>query len=228
MILLSFGLIMGCRSTKSISHVQQNNRKIDSSKQVFLQLGELKAHDIQENLTGHDELFLTFSVAKISNDSIVFAHYGSSMLGPVKKGSSLNLSTIPALKITLERGQILGIQVSLWEIDDYQKIQNALKSFHQVGGFLQIPVSLFEWSSVSNPLGWFLWATRVGGWGLDWLSKVDNNDLLGTSEIKWNWQDLPLGSSTRFKKVPWKGGKKGINDYYYEISYQIKIKDISK
>ena len=99
---------------------------------------------------------------------------------------------------------------------------------NQVGGFLQIPIYMMEWSSVSNPLSWFLWGSRIGAWGLDWLAQVDHNDLLGVSEITWDWNDLPANMATRYKRGNWKGGKRGVNAYIYSFGYQIKVKDVSK
>ncbi len=211
-----------------MSVVRQNVIPLDSSILISLQLGEIKALEIQENIKGYDELFVTYSVAQISNDSIISVQHGSKMLGFVKQGKTLNLTNVAPLELTLKKGQTLGIQVSLWEMDDYTKTRKIVKTFNQVGGILQIPLTLLEWSSVSNPIGWFLWGTRLGGWGLDWLSNFDQNDLLGVSEIKWNWKDLPRRPTVRFRRGHWKGGKKRINDYHYEFSYQIKIKDISK
>ena len=197
-------------------------------KQVELSMQEIKAIDIQEQITGHDEVLLAYQIGIIERDSLIYSRLSTVYLGNAKQGQKLDLDTLSSLSLELKPGQALGIQMALWEVDDYQKMQKIVRQVNNVGGFLQIPIHMLEWSSVSNPLTWFLWGSRISGWGLDWWAHVDGNDLLGVSEITWNWNDIPTKNSTRYKRGTWKGGKRGLNEYLYSFAYQIKVKDISK
>ena len=197
-------------------------------KQVELSMQEIKAIDIQEQITGHDEVLLAYQIGIIERDSLIYSRLSTVYLGNAKQGQKLDLDTLSSLSLELKPGQALGIQMALWEVDDYQKMQKIVRQVNNVGGFLQIPIHMLEWSSVSNPLTWFLWGSRISGWGLDWWAYVDRNDLLGVSEITWNWNDIPTKNSTRYKRGTWKGGKRGLNEYVYSFAYQIKVKDISK
>ena len=67
--------------------------------------------------------------------------------------------------------------------------------------------------------------------GMDNSSPLLNfvlGNLIGVSEIRWNWDEIPSKNATRFKRGNWKGGKRGLNEYVYSFAYQIKVKDISK
>ena len=140
----------------------------------------------------------------------------------------MSLDSIPGLRLDLKEGQKLGIQIALWEIDDYSKSQKFLNKVGMYSSALQIPLTFIEWSSASNPLGWFLWGTRLSSMGLDFLATLDRDDLLGISEGVWTWDDLSLQNRSRIKRIQWKGKDSAINSFHYEFGYEIKVKDIVK
>lgn len=229
-ILLLALCLFGCHSAKHLSpKANVASRKVQFlSKQVDLQLKPLIAHDIQENLTQFDELFVTYSLSVVEKDSVVKAAHGTHYLGKVKRGAKLSLDSIPGLQLELKEGQKLGIQIALWEIDDYSKSQKFLNKVSMYSNALQIPLTFIEWSSASNPLGWFLWGTRLSSMGLDFLANLDRDDLLGISEVVWSWDDLLLNDRPRIKYIHWKGKESAINSFHYEFGYEIKVKDIVK
>jgi len=230
-IILLFCLcLLGCHSGRHISSkANLLTQKVQlKSKQVDLILQPLIANDIQENLTRYDELFVIYSLSVVDHDSVVKAAHGTRYLGKVKKGAKISLDSIPGLRLDVKEGQKLGIQIALWEIDDYSKSQKFLNKVSSYSEALQIPLAFVEWSSVSNPLGWFLWGTRLSSVGLDFLASLDRDDLLGISEVVWTWDDLSLQNRPRIKRIHWKGKDSAINSFYYEFGYEIKVKDIVK
>jgi hypothetical protein len=138
------------------------------------------------------------------------------------------MDSIPGLRLDVKEGQKLGIQIALWEIDDYSKSQNFLNKVSSYSEALQIPLAFVEWSSVSNPLGWFLWGTKLSSMGLGFLASLDRDDLLGISEGVWSWDELSLQNRPRIKRIQWKGKDSTINSFHYELGYEIKVKDIVK
>lgn len=228
-ILVFLVLALGCKSGKNFNQkrdftIQKQVTKL-KSKQINLVLKQLVAHDIQENFTFHDELFVTYSLSVVEKDCIVMATHASHVINKVKKGSKWYLDSIPSLNLEIKDGQKLGVQVALWEIDDYSKSQKLINKVSMVSGALQLPLTFIEWSSVSNPLGWFLWGTRLSSMGLGFLAKLDQDDLLGTSEVVWEWKDLPMRGATRFKRVQWQGENSSLNSFHYEMGYEIKVRD---
>jgi hypothetical protein len=230
-ILLIFVVcLLGCHSSRRLSPKENLvYKKVQLiSKQVDLILKPLIAQDIQENLTRFDELFVTYSLSVVDQDSVVKAAHATHYLGKIKKGAKLSLDSIPSLRLDLKEGQKIGIQIALWEIDDYSKSQKFLNKVSMYSDALQIPLTFIEWSSASNPLGWFLWGTRLSSVGLGFLASLDRDDLLGISERVWSWDDLSRQNGSRIKHIHWKGKDSAINSFHYEFAYEIKVKDIIK
>lgn len=230
-ILLIFAVcLFGCHSGRRLSpNANVAIKKFQlKSKQVDLILQPLIANDIQENLTRYDELFVSYSLSVVDRDSVVKSAHGTRYLGKIKKGAKISLDSMPGLRLDFKEGQKLGIQIALWEIDDYSKSQKFLNKVSTYSNALQIPLTFIEWSSASNPLGWFLWGTRLSSMGLDFLATLDLDDLLGISEVVWTWEDLSLQNRPRIKRIHWKGKDSSINSFHYEFGYEIKVKDIVK
>ncbi len=163
-----------------------------------------------------DELVLVGALGIIENGKVRPVQVFSSYVGKVKKGQIIRLDTIKALEIRLRSGQKASFQLSLFEIEDYQPAKKWVNRFNSVSGVLALPLAL---TSAENPVAWFLWGTKVGSLGLDWLSELDVKDLLGVSETQW---DAESGlSTTRIGK--WVGGRKMIDAYEYRYQIQINV-----
>lgn len=227
LFLLIFLAFAACRqkaipfavSTPSPVRVEEKPRT------VSLELISIKAYDIQEILSIHDELWLEYNLVAIKEGKILRAETTSRYVGKIKQGQTIALDSIPALHIQLNRGEQLGLQLAVWELDDYSKDLKLLNQVNHWGGVLQVPLMLVEWSSISNPLSWFLWGTRLGAVGLNYWSTQDGRDLLGVSELTWDWSSLPKGKSVRFKRGNWKGGRPNFNEFQYGYSYRIRINE---
>ena len=227
LFLFCFLAFAACRqkSVPMLVSVPSPVRKAEKPRDVRLELLAIKAYDIQENLSLHDELWLEYNLVVIKKGKILRVETASRYLGKIKQGGKIALDTIPALKIQLNPGEQLGVQLSLWELDDYSKDLKLLNQVNHWGGVLQVPLLLVEWSSVSNPLSWFLWGTRLGSLGLSYWSSRDGRDLLGVSELQWDWESIPKGKSNRFKRGNWNGGHAGLNGFQYGYTYRIRINE---
>ncbi len=200
-------------------------KPVDKPRQVNLQLASITAYNIQESVNLKDELWVEYNIVAIKDAKILRLETASRYLGSVRQGQKIVLDSIPPLNISLNPGEQIGIQVSLWELDDYTKDVNLLKQVNHWGGILQVPLMLVEWSALSNPVSWFLWSARLGSIGLDYWSRQDGRDLIGVSELQWDWTTLPKGKSTRFKRGNWKGGRSGLNAFQYGFSYRINVNE---
>lgn len=219
--LLSIALVSCRKEAIPVKTVVPEKKVIIQDKLVQFRWNQISAKNIQENITQTDELLLVYSVVAIENQQVVQIQQSSHYLGKVKQGSIVTLKDIPTLSIKLKPGQSLGVQTTLWEVDDYQQVQQLLRQVNQWGGVLQVPVSLLELSSVSNPFGWFMWGLRASGLGMELWSKWDGNDRLGISEMQIPWDKV----SRLNKKGTWKSGPKMLNDYHYDFSYEISVRD---
>lgn len=199
--------------------------KKEQLKKISLNLQELRVEEIQEKLTFKDELLLTVTVSVFEQDKLVNSVARTSFMKSVKKGQLVRLDSIRLPDIALKERQTLGVQVSLWEVDDYQQINQRISQVNQIGGLVQLPITLLEWSAVSNPLGWFLWGTRIGGFGFQWLSKYDANDVVGVSEVLWKFEEIPNGKIVRTKKEVFSKKGNRLTNFNYVLTYQIKSKE---
>lgn len=226
--LLALLTLAAChRSVKPI--ITEVPQKVDAVKPkprlIELQLASFKANDIQENISFHDEIWVEYNLVVVQSGKIIRMETGSRFLGKIKQGAKIDLDSIPPLKILLNPGEQLGLQVSLWELDDYTNDIKLLNQVNHWGGILQVPLMMLEWSAVSNPVSWFMWGARLGGVGLNYWAKQDGRDLIGVSELQWDWAELPKVKATRFKSGNWKGGRSGINAFQYAYAYRIQVNE---
>jgi hypothetical protein len=227
LVLVSVALLWSCAKPIVKAPVGQspNPRAQAVSKEVRLQLKSLTAHDLQENVTLRDELIVQVAIVKIQGETVFPESLKWVYVGSVAQGAEVKLDTIQLKSVLIRPGERVGVQVSLWELDDYSKDQAFIHQLNQVSGLVQIPLTLMEWSSFSNPVSWFIWGARLGSIGLDWWAKRDGKDLLGVSEIQWDYADMSKGRSVRYKRGNWKGGKRGLGAYQYGFSYEIHVND---
>lgn len=195
------------------------------AKEVKLNLKSITAHDLQENITLRDELMVQIAIVRIVGETVFPERSKWVYVGSVAQGQQISLDTVQLKSVVIRPGERVGVQVSLWELDDYSKDQAFVHQLNQVSGLVQIPITLMEWSSFSNPLSWFIWGARLGSVGLDWWAKRDVKDLLGVSEVQWDYSTMNKGNSVRFKRGTWKGGKRGFGAYQYGFAYEIRVND---
>lgn len=201
-------------------------REPEYSKKIKLSIKDLRCNEIQEKLTLKDELLLNVSISVFENGKLLQTLNKTSFLKEVKKGDLIPLDTIQMPEVEVKKNQLLGVQISIWEVDDYTSINKTMGQINQVGGLLQVPITLLEWSAVSNPMGWFLWGTRLSGLGLYWLSKKDKNDLMGVSEVQWYEKEMPKSNFIRSKKEVFIGKGNPLTNFNYQLRYQIISKEI--
>ena len=163
-----------------------------------------------------DELVLVGALGIIEDGKIKPVQVFSSYIGKVNKGQIIRLDTINALDVRLRSGQKASFQMALFEIEDYQPTKKWVNRFNSVSGVLALPLAL---TSGENPVAWFLWGMKAGSLGLDWLSEMDEKDLLGVSETQWDCQS---GVSTT-RNGKWVGGRKMIDAYEYRYQIQINV-----
>ncbi len=163
-----------------------------------------------------DELVLVGALGIIEDGKIKPVQVFSSYIGKVKKGQIIRLDTINALDVRLRSGQKASFQMALFEIEDYQPTKKWVNRFNSVSGVLALPLAL---TSGENPVAWFLWGMKAGSLGLDWVSELDEKDLLGVSETQWDYQS---GVSTT-RNGKWVGGRKMIDAYEYRYQIQINV-----
>ena len=204
--------LFSCSRKSAIPVVVEQNKQ--DEKRIQVNLKTLKVVKTQEFLG--DELVLVGAIGILEGDKIRPVQVFSTYLGKVKNGQVIRLDTIKKVEVRLKQGQKASFQLSLFEIEDYQPAKKWVNRFNTVSGILAIPLAL---SSVENPVSWFLWGMKAGSFGLDWVSELDKQDLLGVSETQWSYETV--NSSARTGK--WMGGRKLVDAYEYQYTIQINV-----
>ncbi len=163
-----------------------------------------------------DELLLVGAVGVIEDEKVKPVQVFSSYLGKVKKGQLIRLDTIKALTVRLKKGQKASLQLTLFELEDYQPTKKWLNRFNTVSGVFALPLAF---TSAENPVAWFLWGMKAGSLGLDWASEIDMKDLLGVSETQWDYETV----SPSIRNGKWIGGRKFMDAYEYRYQIQINV-----
>ena len=215
-------------NSKTNTETVKAKPKLLAYKKIQLGFNELKVNEIQEKLTLKDEVLLIANVSVFENEKLIQTISKSTFLKKVKAGATIKLDSLQIPLVELKEKQTLGIQVSLWEVDNYQQINEAVRQINQVGGILQLPITLLEWSSVSNPVSWFLWGSRLSGLGLNWLEKNDKNDLIGVSELQWKFEEIPSYKAIRSKKEVFNKQGNRLTNFNYVLTYQIATNPVLK
>ena len=187
---------------------------ISKDKNVSVSLKTLSVLKTQEILG--DELLLVGAVGIVENERVKPVQVFSSYLGKVKKGQIIRLDTIKALTVRLKTGQKASLQLTLFELEDYQPTKKWLNRFNTVSGVFALPLAL---TSAENPVAWFLWGMKAGSLGLDWASEIDMKDLLGVSETQWDYETV----SPSVRNGKWIGGRKFMDAYEYRYQIQINV-----
>lgn len=204
--------LFSCARKSAIPVVVEQNKQ--DEKRIQVNLKTLKVVKTQEFLG--DELVLVGAIGILEGDKIMPVQVFTTYLGKVKNGQLIRLDTIKNVEVRLKHGQKASFQLSLFEKEDYQPAKSWVNRFNAVSGVLAIPLAL---SSAENPVSWFLWGMKASSFGLDWVSELDKQDLLGVSETQWAYETV--NSSTRSGK--WKGGRKLVDAYEYQYTIQINV-----
>ena len=187
---------------------------ISKDKNVRVSLQSLSVIKTQEILG--DELLFVGAMGIIEGEKVRPVQVVTSFLGKVKKGQVIRLDTIKALAVRLKPGQKASLQLTLFEIEDYQPTKKWVNRFNTLSGVLALPLAL---TSAENPVAWFLWGMKAGSLGLDWVSELDMKDILGVSETQWDYETV----SPSFRNGKWIGGRKFIDAYEYRYQIQINV-----
>lgn len=213
-IIVLFVFLGLCSCTRKMTPTVVVNQITPIERRIQVKLQNLQVVKTQELLG--DELLVVGAIGILDGDKVTPVQVFSTYLGKVKTGQVIRLDTIKQLEVRLKPGQKVSFQLSLFEKEDYQPAKKWVNRFNAVSGVLAVPLAL---TSTENPVTWFLWGMKAGSLGLDWVSELDKQDLLGVSETQWEYDSAP--KSTRTGK--WIGGRKYIDAYEYQYAVQINV-----
>jgi hypothetical protein len=142
LVFLSVVFLWSC--AKSVTQLPVNQaidvRIQPVEKEVKLDLKSITAHDLQENITLRDELLVQIAIVRIVGETVFPESSKWVYVGSVAQGQQISLDTVQLKSAVIRPGERVGVQVSLWELDDYSKDQAFIHQLNQVSGLVQIPM----------------------------------------------------------------------------------------
>lgn len=186
-----------------------------------LQITELQANDLEENLTLQDELLLAYSLTAFdANNRATGSINGTWGVEKVKQDAVFGRTSFPPVTLPIpHNGKILA-SVVLVEIDDYQTTQSWLKNAQKVGTVVSVPAIFLEIGALATPLKYISAGLVAAGVGFELTQKIDNDDILGQTNHEFSYAQA-LRQPIIKVAVPFKG-KRGLTTYDYNLSFEIK------
>ncbi len=188
-----------------------------------LSINTLKANEIEEKISGADEILMTYSLFSFDeNNQPINAQHGSFGVEKMTSGTNISPQKISPLSITLpSKGKIVASLV-LMEIDDYEKAQKIIQKLTLANGLGQIPAMFLQIGEAATPLKYLSWAIMGADASVKGLKYFDGNDILGQFKTELQIENLKIGQNIT---IPIKFNDKNyLNHYDYEINLSIGIK----
>ncbi|WP_338876602.1 hypothetical protein WBJ53_13190 [Spirosoma sp. SC4-14] len=191
----------------------------------------LKAVDLEETLSRHDEVMMAYSLTSYdaSNKAISVVNGGWGVVS-IQKGEQLDLqkaSSIKAQPIHLElprNGRIVASLV-LIEVDDYNRAKQMLDKVRRIHNIVSGPAALVVTATeVLTPLKYVAAGLAASGIGLQLIDHLDDDDLLGQSSIELNEAELRKRKQ-RLVHVPAVFSGRNMRDSFeYRLDYDVVLK----
>ncbi len=203
-----------------------------------LQPRSVKAIDTEETFSRGDEILLAYSLtafdAQNKPTAVVSGGWG---VESIRQGQQIKLQPVaktvgekPAAPVTLtipRNGRIMA-SVVLIEVDDLSEAQQMLTKIRKVHNVVSTPAAfLITATEVLTPLKYVAAGLTAAGIGIQLADQLDNDDLLGQSNVEIKEADLKKDSAKRFIHVPARFKGENMRDTYeYELEYDVLLKTV--
>lgn len=215
-------VFFSCKTTKPLTTTSA--QKITPAPQfVELKINELKAVNIEEELSLKDEVALLYSFTVLNEkDQVMSVVSETSAIEELKKKQVLNAEKFKILKIQVPQNGKIIASLALQEIDDLEKYQKVIDKINSFGGMAAVPASIIQMAGYETPIGYILLGLKVAGYGVKYTDILDKDDLLGETSFTVNIKNgLPLLPEIP-PSVIYKG-KNIYNKYEYQLQYKLNV-----
>ncbi|MGX7686633.1 hypothetical protein ACWA1C_05660 [Flectobacillus roseus] len=229
----SFGLVWAlgaCKTAKPVtqSTSQQNTPVVETivktDYQTRMQVKQLKAVDLEEDLSFADEIVLNYTLTAVDDQGkIAQVATGSFGVESVKAGQILTSERFKPIELVVPENGRLLVSVVLNEIDDYTKAQELVKKINEFGGIAKIPAVMVSIAEYQTPLAIVFGSLQAAGLGLKAAERFDKDDLLGQNTFQLSAQELKSGKTLYTVPLVFKGEHLK-NSFQYELTYDLQLK----
>ncbi|OIN56837.1 hypothetical protein [Arsenicibacter rosenii] len=203
-----------------------------------LQPRSVKAIDTEETFSRGDEILLAYSLtafdAQNKPTAVVSGGWG---VASIRQGQQIKLQPVaktvgekPAapVSLTMPRNGRIMASVVLIEVDDLSEAQDMLTKIRKVHNVVSTPAAiLITATEILTPLKYVAAGLTAAGIGMQLADHLDNDDLLGQSNVEIKEADLKKDSAKRFIHVPARFKGENMRDSYdYELEYDVLLKTV--
>lgn len=203
----------------------------------------LVAENLEETISGRDELMMAYSLASYdAQNKAVGVVNGGWGVETVKKGQQLDLQTAASQQSEhgpTERGPAKPIQLAvpkngkvvaslvLIEVDDYNQAKQTLAKIQKIHNVVSVPVGLLLTATeVLTPLKYVSAGLVASGIGLQLMDKLDDDDVLGQTSVELHETALRQ-KKQRFVHVPAVFSGRNMRDSFtYRLTYDVMLKTV--
>lgn len=193
-------------------------------KTLTLQVNQLTALEIEERLSGQDELLMAYSLTSFDQDGKPLETRVQAWgVETAQKGTRFGAERFEPIALKVPPKGKVQADIALVEVDDYKGAQQLLNQVRQYTDILKLPAGLAELAEIPlAPLKFLSLGVSALGVTLQVAQQLDQDDVLGKhvhsiqSEQQPHNLELPM-------VVPFKGSNFG-NKYHYEVSYVLKVR----
>ena len=220
-ILFSFVFVWLLVSASSCKHPAQRSLAAQMS------IESLKAQNIEETLSGEDEVLLTYSMTIYNkNDKMFSVVNGTWGITEMKNGSSYAPQSFTPIEAVVPPGGRVVMALALTEIDDYDIAKQTVNKLKAVSNSIHFPDAVeLLLPEVGTAIKVIKTSFSVAGIAVDVVSFLDNDDLLGQDLHQVSQEAIQKGN--RSFKVPlvFKGSNWG-DKYEYTLDYSLKLQEL--
>jgi hypothetical protein len=188
---------------------------------VTLQPQSLKAIDLEETLTGADEVMLVYSLTAVNAQNQLIGTKNQ-VWGVEKITKNQVIGQEKLISVHLDvpaKGQIQA-NVILIEIEDYQKAQQLIDKLRKANGLATIPMMALEVGEAATPLRYVTLALSLVGESLKYANYIDTDDLLGEHQYLLDAERLKKNGFRLRIPVTFKD-KHLAETYEYQLVYEL-------
>lgn len=188
---------------------------------VRFQITTLKALDLEETLTGRDELMLAYTLTSFdAAGKAAGVSNGSWGIVEAKTRQLFPMADFQPIEIPFPKNGKVVASLVLIEVDDYAQAQKTLATIKKYHDFIKIPAALAELADVTlTPLKYLSLGLTMAGVGFQLTDRLDADDILGQSSTELTYRQARLSPVVR---VPLTFENKHLGTgFRYELAYDL-------
>ncbi|GAB3995737.1 hypothetical protein GCM10028807_36670 [Spirosoma daeguense] len=193
----------------------------------------LKALNLEETLSRHDELMMAYSLTSYdAQNKPVAVVNGGWGVASIKKNQQLDLQAAgdgqaKPISLDLPRNGRIVASVVLIEVDDYNRAKETMAKIQQIHNIVAIPIGLLvAVTEALTPLKYVSAGLMASGVGLKLVDKFDEDDLLGQSSTQLREADVRK-QNQQVIHVPAEFKGQHLRDKFaYQLDYDIRLKTV--